>query len=47
MVKQLFVEGCCQELKFTVYETKNLISNVLQHMFEQEYSSKFVDTDSN
>ena len=41
------MEGCCQELKFTVYKAKNFISGVLDHMYEQECSSEYVDSDSN
>jgi len=41
------VDGCCQELKFTVYKAKNFISGVLDYMHEQESSSEYVDPDSN
>jgi len=41
------VEGCCQELKFTVYEAKNFISDVLDYMYEQERYYECVDLDSN
>jgi len=41
------VEGCCQELKFTVYKAKNFISDVPDYIYEQERSSECVDPDSN
>lgn len=41
------MDGCNQELKLTVYKAKNLISNVLEYVNEQESSSEFVDADSN
>jgi hypothetical protein len=47
MLKELFVDGCYQELKFTVYEAKNFISDVLDCMYKQEHSSECVDTYSN
>jgi hypothetical protein len=43
-VQDLFVDGCNQELKFTVWKAKDFISNVLQYMNEQESSSEYVDS---
>ena len=41
------MEGCCQELKFTVHKAKKFISGVLDYMYEQERSSEYVDPDIN
>ncbi|XP_021915571.1 uncharacterized protein LOC110827823 isoform X3 [Zootermopsis nevadensis] len=43
-IRDLFVDGCNQELKFTVWKAKKFISNVLQYVNEQESSSEYVDS---
>jgi hypothetical protein len=46
-LKELFVDGCCQELTFAVYKAKNFISDVLEYMTKHESSFEYGDTSSN
>jgi hypothetical protein len=47
MMRDLFVDGCDQELKFTVWKAKDFISDVIQSTNQQESSSEYVDSFSN
>jgi hypothetical protein len=46
-IKELFMDGHDQELKFIVWKAKNFISDILEYMNQQESSSEYVNSLSN
>jgi hypothetical protein len=43
-MKQLFLDGCDQELKFVVWRAKKFISDTLEYMNQQESSSEYAES---